>query len=267
MEIKLNQSLIESVQGKVATLVQLILDDIEIQTLQEYANMVSTRRLGFNDHGPVHMRKIAMNAVKIAKLLSMAGIPLSLQYEEIGTEEDSLCAIVLASLLHDCGMTIARSLHEQTVLPLVYPIMTRLLDKVYGDNPQKYVVRSLAMECMLGHMATVSIHSREAGVLLVADGCDMAKGRARPPILWAQAHGITQRVGDIHQHSALAIDFVEIGVGEKKPICIDVMMTSNTGFFQVEEILIRKLRQSPIKQFVEVRAYVLDAEPVSYVID
>jgi metal-dependent HD superfamily phosphatase/phosphodiesterase len=267
MEIKLNQSLQESLQGKAAILVQLMLDDIEMQTLQEYANMVSTRRLGFNDHGPVHMRKTAINAIKIVKLLSMADIPLSLQLEEIGIEEDSICAILLASLLHDCGMTIARSLHEQTVLPLVYPIITRLLDEVYGDNPQKYVVRSLAMECMLGHMASVPINSREAGVLLVADGCDMTKGRARPPLVWAKSHGITQRVGDIHQHSALAIDYVEIGVGEHKPICIDVMMNSSTGFFQVEEILIRKLRKSPIKEFVGVRAYVLDADPVNYVID
>lgn len=35
--------------------VQLLIDDAEVQAIQDYANTVSIVRLGFNDHGPVHM--------------------------------------------------------------------------------------------------------------------------------------------------------------------------------------------------------------------
>ncbi len=40
-----------------------------IHTLQDYANTVSIKRLGMNDHGPVHMRISALNSLKMLDLL------------------------------------------------------------------------------------------------------------------------------------------------------------------------------------------------------
>ena len=34
-----------------------------------YANAVSVRRLGYNDHGPVHARLVTYNALKILRLM------------------------------------------------------------------------------------------------------------------------------------------------------------------------------------------------------
>ena len=96
-------------------LATMLVSDPEIEALQEYANSVSIKRLNYNDHGPVHMRQVAINAVKMLSLLKHAGIKTSLEVEEAGSHEDSLCAILLASFVHDLGMSVGRSDHELTV--------------------------------------------------------------------------------------------------------------------------------------------------------
>ena len=62
--------------------------------MQDYANSVSIRRLGYNDHGPVHMRQVVGNAIKMLNILHEAGIQTSLEKEEMGTFEDSMCAVI-----------------------------------------------------------------------------------------------------------------------------------------------------------------------------
>ena len=52
----------------------LLINDAEIQEVQDYANTVSIKRLGFNDHGPVHMRTVCRNALKMLKILHQANI-------------------------------------------------------------------------------------------------------------------------------------------------------------------------------------------------
>ncbi|MGL4523907.1 MAG: phosphohydrolase [Spirochaetia bacterium] len=244
-------------------LADLIIHDEEAHILQEYANTVSIRRLGFNDHGPVHMRQVTYNAVLIMELLKDAGIKTNLEEESIGCYEDSLSAVVLASFLHDSGMTLTRAIHEQTALVIDYPIINRFLDIVYPDNPQRYIIRSLAIEGILGHMATIDIHSREAGVVLVADGSDMEKGRARIPLL---LHGDSNeaRLGDIHKYSADQIEKVSIEKGLNKPIRITVEMNTSVGMFQVEEILLKKVTKSPILPHVELFAIIGNTETRQY---
>ena len=59
-------------------------------------------------------------------------------------------------------------------------IITDILQKIIPDDTmRRTIIRSMAMEGILGHMATHSIHSIEAGLILIADGCDMTKGHAR----------------------------------------------------------------------------------------
>ena len=59
-------------------------------------------------------------------------------------------------------------------------------------------------------MSSRKIHSIEAGIILIADGCDMTKGRARIPM----AINTTPKVGDIHKYSANAINRISIHKGE-----------------------------------------------------
>jgi metal-dependent HD superfamily phosphatase/phosphodiesterase len=228
-----------------------VLLDEEIHAYQEYANNVSIIRLKYNDHGPVHMRTVVLNAITLAELLHNAGVSLSLEHEEIGDYEDSLTGIFLGAILHDIGMSVTRMNHESIIIPIALPILDRFLKIRYPNNIRKQVIlRALAIECIIGHMGSVKVNSLEAGIILIADGTDMEKGRARIPLRLAH----DAKVGDIHQYSSAAIENLEITTGTEKPVKIFIKMKSDVGFFQVEEVLFPKLNMSPIKPFIELYA-------------
>ena len=46
-----------------------LIEDPEIEAVQNYATNVSIVRLGYNDHGPVHMRQVTANAIKMLNIL------------------------------------------------------------------------------------------------------------------------------------------------------------------------------------------------------
>jgi metal-dependent HD superfamily phosphatase/phosphodiesterase len=247
--------------GKAAEAVKLALGDDEVQAMQEYANTVSIMRLGFNDHGPVHMRTVALNALVMMGLLRDAGIKTNLEKEDCGSFDDSLTAVFLAAILHDLGMTIGRQDHELHSVYLAYPILDRLLRQVYTGNLQKLVtVRSLALEGISGHMGNRTIHSLEAGIVQIADGCDMTKGRARIPLIVAGG----PRSGDIHQLSANSIEDVRISRGREKPIHIEIQMSGEVGLFQIEEVLMAKIATCTAKSYIELYALVDNGEPKRY---
>ncbi|MBR1424308.1 phosphohydrolase [bacterium] len=242
-------------------LVKYLFADEELQEMQEYANNVSIKRLGYNDHGPVHMRQVVGNAIKMLNILHDFGIKTSLEEEEVGTFEDSMCAVILAGLMHDLGMAIGRQSHEKMSALLAQPIIERTLMHMFPKNLHKRVViREMATECIIGHMSSHKIHSTEAGIILIADGCDMTKGRARIPL----AINTAPKVGDIHKYSANAIKWIGIHHGERRPIKIDIEMTSEVGFFQIEEVLLQKIDASPAKKFVELYAGVEGEERKCY---
>ena len=132
---------------------------------------------------------------------------------------------------------------------LAQPIVRRMLYSYYGDNEKKIsLILPIILEGIVCHMAHYKPTSVEAGVVSVADGCDMAKGRARIPF----------RIGerDIHEYSSMAIDEVSIKRGKKKLAKITVKMNSAAGVFQVEDILLTKLRNSGLKEYIEVESIV-----------
>lgn len=232
-------------------LTKFLFKDEELQSMQDYANNVSIKRLGYNDHGPVHMRQVANNAIKMLLILHNKGIKTSLEKEEIGTFEDSLSAVILAGLMHDLGMSIGRCCHEEMSVALAAPIINRALKEVFGnDITKRTIIRCLALESIVGHMSSKIIHSIEAGIILIADGCDMTKGRARIPL----SMNNSPKVGDIHKYSASAIERVIITEGERKPIKIQIEMSAEVGFFQIEEVLFTKINSSPAKEYVELYA-------------
>ncbi|MDR1949848.1 MAG: phosphohydrolase [Spirochaetaceae bacterium] len=265
-ELSLDTKIVDAVtgfelSGRAVRAVKSLLGDAEVQAFQEYANTVSIKRIGYNDHGPVHMRTVALNAVIMLGLLRQAGIRTSLESEECGGFEDSLIAVVLAATLHDLGMTVGRQDHEFHSVYLAGPILERLLREAYPEDIQKQVmVRSLAIEGIAGHMGNRAIHSLEAGVILIADGCDMTKGRARIPMALAER----PRVGDIHKYSANSIEEVRLSSGREKPIRIDVLMSSEIGLFQVEEVLLGKIATSTAKRYTELYALMDGQEAKRY---
>lgn len=225
----------------------------EIAAIQDYANMVSIGRLGLNDHGPVHMKTVCCNALKMLSILHTAGIQTSLEKENIGTFADSVTAVMLASLLHDSGMTIGRKGHELYSGIISYSIIEKVLSQILPENSnilRRTIIRSIAMEGIIGHMATHPIHSIEAGIILISDGCDMTKGRARIPLEIPSK----PTEGDIHKYSANSIEKVKIEQGNDRPLKIEIHMKAEVGFFQVEEVLIPKIQSSPAKNLLELYA-------------
>ncbi|MCR4939288.1 MAG: phosphohydrolase [Treponemataceae bacterium] len=244
-------------------LMELLINDQEIQEIQDYANSVAIVRLGYNDHGPVHMRTVCRNALKMLKILYQAGIKTSLENEQSGSFLDSLAAVSIASFMHDFGMTIGRQDHELYSGIIAFNLIKRILDDLLPDEKdlhRKVVIRSMALEGIIGHMGSRKIHSLEAGIILVADGCDMTKGRARIPMELNK----TPSVGDIHKYSANSIEKVKILAGKEKPIRIEVSMSADVGFFQIEEVLLQKINSSPAKSLIELYAGIDGQEVKKY---
>ena len=244
-------------------IVRSLINNPEIEAMQDYANTVSITRLGFNDHGPVHMRTVCRNALKMLKVLYMAGVKTSLENEQCGTFDDSVAAVILASFLHDYGMTVGRQDHELYSGIMAYSLINDTLNEVIpGDENlrRRVIIRSMALEGIVGHMGTRRIHSIEAGLILIADGCDMTKGRARIPM----EMNTRPSIGDIHKYSASSIERVKILAGTERPIKIEVNMSAEVGFFQIEEVLLQKINSSPAKHLVELYAGVEGQEMKKY---
>ncbi len=260
-EVALDRKIVKMLSGDALKAAEIILNDREAQSLQEYANIVSIKRLHYNDHGPVHMRKVALNALIMVDLLHNAGIKLTLEKEDSGSIDDSKIAVLVAALLHDIGMTVGRVNHESFGAMFAFPVIERTLAGVYSDDlPKRIIVRSMIIEGIIGHMTTQQVYSIEAGLILIADGCDMEKGRARIPMMLNTA----SKVGDIHKYSASSIEKVRIEKGENRPIKITVDMTASAGFFQVEEVLYRKIESSTVKPYIELYAGVIGRDMKRY---
>ena len=260
-EERLNAVLLRRTSGKVHSLLERLLFDKEINLYHSYGNVVSVRRLGYNDHGPVHARITTLNALRMLDLLQQAGIQTSLEAEQIATFEDSQIAVALGCFLHDVGMGVTRHDHEWHGINLVDPLVRDYLAWLYPEDLDKQVVlRAMIHEVIVGHMAKVPIHSIEAGTVLVADGTDMTKGRS----VIAFNMQLEPEVGDMHRFSANTITRVDIAAGEAKPIRISIHMETATGLFQIEEVLMTKVKASPIMRHLEIEARIEDGASRMY---
>ena len=189
------------------------------------------------------------------------GVETSLEKEEVSDFEQSQVAVALGCFLHDTGMGVAREQHEWHSINLIDPIVVRYLEWLYPkDMAARVVVRSLVHEIIVGHMAHTRIHSIEAGTVLVADGTDMTKGRSLIPFTLQ----LDPEVGDMHRYSANTISRVEIVKGENKPVRISIQMDNATGLFQIEEVLMTKVKASPIMKHLEIEAKIDNQEPRMY---
>lgn len=260
-EQNLEQTLFAMLSDEALETARLITTDEEIHHWQELANAVSIRRLGFNDHGPVHMRKVAINAMNMFNILKQEGIQPSIVKEDTGSYEDSRIAVLLASFLHDIGMSVGRQNHEISSFVLAERIIDRVLKTILPNQLLRQItIKSVTLEGIMGHMTHHAISSLEAGIILVADGCDMEKGRSRIPMLINNE----SRVGDIHKYSSSSVEKVSIEKGSEKPIKISIEMSASVGFFQVEEVLIGKIMASTIKQHIELYANVIGRDIKRY---
>jgi hypothetical protein len=221
--------------------------DDELYALWQVNNVNAVQRFGMNDHGPVHVQIVTNIALKLLRLLVDRSVTPSVVVGHNLTIEDAEVIVVLASLLHDIGMSIHRVDHELYSLFLARPKLRELLEGIY-DLPTLTILTSEILHAIISHRAGGLPLTLEAGVVRVADALDMAQGRSRIPF---QAGKV-----DIHSVSATAIEQVIIEQGELKPIRIVVRMNNSAGIFQLDELLKEKLEGSGLEPYVEVEATV-----------
>jgi uncharacterized protein len=219
--------------------------DVELYTLWQVVNINAVQRLGMSDHGPVHVQIVTNIGLKLLRLLGERGVQPNIVADHNLSPEDAEVVVVLASLLHDLGMSIHRMDHEQYSLFLARPKIGELLEGLYEIPPQT-ILTSEILHAIISHRAGGRPLTLEAGVVRVADALDMAEGRTRIPFQAGQVN--------IHSVSALAIERVSIEAGKEKPIRISVRMNNAAGIFQVDELLKEKLEDSGLERYIEVEA-------------
>lgn len=210
--------------------------------LLDMSNIILVHRLKYNDHGLTHAMITTRNSLRILDILGQ---------EVVVTEDwrdfnDSKLIVMVASFLHDIGNAVHREEHELLSVTLAKPFVDEIIQRYYGDPSKEVKVASMIYEAMICHMGRFQPTSIEAGVVATADGCDMEKERARLPFQLGRH--------DIHKFSALAVEEVRISKGREKPLRITVGMKDPSGTFQIEEILLKKIRGANFESFVEVYA-------------
>ena len=243
---------------KCLRLLRIIERDEEVYGLLEQANKVMVVRMGFNDHGRVHSKIVALNALKIYSILEKRKIFGNIILEEIGNSEDVRMALLLGAYVHDIGNSVSRDDHEIIGVILARSIITRMLNRAdpEADTGKIARMRSIIIEGILCHLGKYRSTGLESKIIATADGTDMTKGRARIPYKLAKP--------DIHKFSALAIEKVSVVEGEEKPIRIIVEMNDTTGIFQVEEQVLQKTRDVDFRDYVEILVKIKGRKDITY---
>lgn len=212
-----------------------------------YMQQVNADRRDMSDHSWVHIQIVVNIALRIFRLLARADVEPATVSQHGMSARDAEVVIAAACLLHDTGMSIHRSDHEQYSLFLAADRLPLLLDGVYED-PELTVIVSEALHAVIGHRRRGDPITMEAGIVRVADALDMASGRSRIPF--------ETRRPNIHSVSAAAIDGVTIEAGEERAVRIEIEMNNSAGLFQIDELLATKLRGSGIEEHLEVVAQI-----------
>jgi metal-dependent HD superfamily phosphatase/phosphodiesterase len=221
--------------------------DVEIQELLRMSNVNAVTRLLYNDHGPVHATIVSGASLEILNLLLEAGVvPSSLAQGIVGDVEYSKLIVLLGAYLHDIGNSVHRHGHEYIGALIAYNILSRILPEILPVEDVRliYRIRSEVMNVIYSTAMDVDALTIEASIVKVADGTDMAEGRARIPYSRGKM--------DMHALSALSIKKVEIEQGGVRPVRIRVTMNSYAGYFQLEQVLLPKIRRSLIGEYIEI---------------
>lgn len=230
---------------KLKALVKRISSDARLQTYWKCSNVMAIDRMGYTDHGPVHVKIVANSALKILRILVKKDIVPSIVKDYDMTNEDAEVIVVLASVFHDLGMIVARERHEEYSIFLSLEFLQTHLGAIY-DKEHAAIMTSEVLHALATHHSQRQPLTIEAGVVRVADALDMEQGRARIPF---QAGKI-----DIHSVSALSIERVKIEEGTEKPITVRIWMKSSAGIFQIDQLLRNRIRNSGLENYIHVIA-------------
>lgn len=236
---------------KLKAVLDFVDGDVELQTLWRCSNVLAVDRLGFNDHGPVHVKIVANGALKMFRLLAAREVEPGIKKDYGMSDDDAEVVVVLASIMHDLGMSFVREGHEVYSAPLAMSILSRCLPSRYSME-EATIVSSEVIHAIISHHEPNRPLTVEAGVVKVADALDMEKGRARIPYEAGRVN--------IHSVSATAIEKVKIEEGDERPITIRIEMSNPSGIFQVDNLLLTKIKGSGIERYIHVEAAIKEGE-------
>lgn len=237
---------------RLARMFHLLEEDAEVQGCLRMANVMAVNRLRYNDHGPTHSRIASGSALEIFEILAKHVTPTTVENGVCGLG-DARLVVLCGAYLHDVGNMVHRVDHHIHGVTVAGPILDRLLPEVYPeDRGLALRLKAEVLHAVFAHDEGVRCLSVEAGAAKVADGTDMAEGRARIPYRTGKV--------DIHSLSALSIKRVEIVEGGPRPVRILVHMDNPAGVFQIEKVLQEKIQTSGIEDLVEVVALEMGRE-------
>jgi metal-dependent HD superfamily phosphatase/phosphodiesterase len=226
-----------------AKVVDRINADAEVKAYWRASNVTAIDRLGYNDHGPTHVRIVSRSALKMLRLLMEAGEVPDIVTSYQMSNDDAEVVVLLAAALHDIGHSIHRDNHEEFSVALGPSVIRRLLDGIYPEGDMTLVMVEV-LHAMITHRSDLQPLTLEASVVRVADALDMEKGRARIPFRTGSVN--------IHSVSALAIDKVRISQGEDRPIKVEIFMNNSAGIYQIDELLREKIAKTSIRDKIRV---------------
>ncbi len=237
---------------------EILESDEEIQEIIKMANIMAVGRLKYNDHGVVHSRIVAGSALEILSLLLESGIkPTTLAFGTARDIEEVKLIVLLAAYLHDIGNAVHRINHEYLGALMAKDILDRILPEIAPElGKRKYCLRHEIMHAIYATETQTNALTMEAGVVKIADGTDMAEGRARIPYKLGKL--------DMHAVSAISVKQVLVDKGEDVPVRIDIVMNDYAGLFQVEEVLKPKILTSGLADYIEV--YIRVGEKVQKIV-
>ena len=215
--------------------------DEEVVAYLEAQNVNPVARKGYNDHGAKHVEIVRDRALRLYDLLKSGGVEFNGARQQGLDEADEPVIVALAATLHDIGHVVHRHDHPYYSIPLAADLLDDLLPPFYGVTDQVRV-KAEVLHAILCHHTEEQPLTLEAGVVRIADGLDMERGRSRVPY--------EEGGRGINTVSSQAIERVSLREGDETPVQVVIRMNNAAGVYQVDSLLKAKIDGSLLEDRV-----------------
>jgi metal-dependent HD superfamily phosphatase/phosphodiesterase len=215
--------------------------DEEVVAYLEAQNVNPVARKGYNDHGAKHVEIVRDRALRLYDLLKSGGVEFNGARQQGLDEADEPVIVALAATLHDIGHVVHRHDHPYYSIPLAADLLDDLLPSFYGVTDQVRV-KAEVLHAILCHHTEEQPLTLEAGVVRIADGLDMERGRSRVPY--------EEGGRGINTVSSQAIERVSLREGDETPVQVVIRMNNAAGVYQVDSLLKAKIDGSLLEDRV-----------------
>ncbi len=228
--------------GRLNEVLDRIASDAEITAYLEAQNVNPVDRKGYNDHGAKHVEIVRDRALRLYDLLKAGGVEFNGARQQGLDEADEPVVIALAATLHDIGHVVHRDDHPYYSIPLAADLLDDFLPSLY-DVAERVRVKAEVLHAILCHHTEEQPLTLEAGVVRIADGLDMERGRSRVPY--------EEGGRGINTVSSQAIERVSLREGDETPAQVVIRMNNAAGVYQVDSLLKAKMEGSLLEDRIQ----------------